>query len=164
MLTTIVLSLVMMAGLLLMLWGAVGFVQEERFFSSAPQEVLDVIQPKEERFKGQHAVGWIMLVLSLALMVGAILYGGYDGMRNGFGLWQFFARFATMLLLLKAFDILFFDWFLLCRSNFFPRYYPEVKAVLGPHLFGFNKKSHMVQIALSVVCSFAAALACTLLV
>lgn len=69
-----------------------------------------------------------------------------------------------MLLLLKAFDILFFDWFLLCRSNFFPRYYPEVKAVLGLHLFGFNKKSHVVQTALIVVCSFAAALTCTLLV
>lgn len=91
MLTTIALSLVMMAGLFLMLWGAVGFVQEERFFSSAPQEVLDVIQPKEVRFKGQHAVGWVMLVLSLALMVGAILYGGYDGIRNDFGLWQLFA-------------------------------------------------------------------------
>ena len=163
MLTTIVLSLVMMAGLLLMLWSAVGFVQEQRFFSSAPQEVLDVIQPKEKRFKGQHAVGWIMLVLSFALTGGAILYGGYDGVRNGFGLWQFFARFVTMLLLLKAFDILFFDWFLLYRSNFFSRYYPEVKAVLGPHLFGFNKKSHMVQTALIVVCSFAAALVCTLL-
>ena len=84
-------------------------------------------------------------------------------MRNGFGPWQLFARFATMLLLLKAFDILLFDWCLLCRSNFFPRYYPEVKAVLGPHLFGFNKKSRMVRTALIVVCPFAAALACTLM-
>lgn len=153
----------MMAGLFLMLWGAVGFVQDKRFFSSAPKEALDVIQPKEERFKGQHAVGWAMLIPSLALMGGVVIFGGYDGIRNGFGLWQFFTRFTVMLLLLKAFDILFFDWYLLCRSSFFPRYYPEVKAIYGPHLFGHNKKSHLIQIVLIVVCSFASALVCTLL-
>ncbi|MDO4806843.1 MAG: hypothetical protein Q4A07_06315 [Coriobacteriales bacterium] len=35
MLTTIALSLVMMAGLFLMLWGAVGFLQDKRFFAAA---------------------------------------------------------------------------------------------------------------------------------
>ena len=53
MLLTIILAVVMMAGLFLMLWGAVGFVQNKKFFSSAPKEALKVIQPKEERFKGQ---------------------------------------------------------------------------------------------------------------
>ena len=54
MLLTIILAVVMMAGLFLMLWGAVGFVQNKKFFSSAPKEALKVIQPKEERFKGHH--------------------------------------------------------------------------------------------------------------
>ena len=56
MLTAIALSLVMMAGLFLMLWGAVGFVQDKRLFSSAPKEALDVIQPKEERFEGHMRI------------------------------------------------------------------------------------------------------------
>ena len=54
MLLTIILAVVMMAGLFLMLWGAVGFVQNKKFFSSAPKEALKVIQSKEERIKGQH--------------------------------------------------------------------------------------------------------------
>ena len=163
MLTTIILSAVMMAGLFLMLWGAVGFVQNKNFFTSAPKEALDVIQPKEERFKGQHAVGWAMLILSLALMGGALIYGTYDGIKNGFGFWQFFSRFTAMLLLLKAFDILFFDYYLLCRSGFFSHFYPEVKPILGPHLFGFNRKSHMFQIVLIISFSLIAAHICTLI-
>ena len=40
MLLTILLSAMMMAGLFLMLLGGVGFIQDRRFFSSAPREVL----------------------------------------------------------------------------------------------------------------------------
>lgn len=41
---------------------------------------------------------------------------------------------------MEAYDILFFDWVLLCHSNFFPHFYPEVKGIVGPQLFGYNKK------------------------
>lgn len=68
------------------------------------------------------------------------------------------ARSFIILMLNKSFEvktmkkikkISFFDFFLLCRSNFFPRFYPETKPVLGPHLFGYNKKTHILHIALS---------------
>ena len=163
MLYTIILSITMMAGLFLMLWSAVGFIQNKRFFGSAPKVALDIIQPKGERFKGQHAVGWLMMLLSLVLMAGAIILGAYDGILKVFGLWQFFIRFATMMMLLKAFDILVFDWVLLCHSNFFPHYYPELKGVYGPHLFGYNMKSHLPQIALMLLGSLLAAWICTLM-
>ncbi len=163
MLITILLSLVMMAGLFLMLWGAVGFVQNSRFFASAPKEVQRAVRPKEERFRGQHLLGWTMLILSLVLMGGALIFGAYDGIRNHFGFWLLFARFVSMLLLLKVFDILFFDGYLLCRSDFFSRYYPEVRPVCGPHLFGYNKKSHLIQALLCIAGSLAGAWVCTLI-
>ena len=149
MLLSILLSVMMMAGLFLMLLGGVGYIQDRRFFSSAPKEVLErVPKTKPERFPGQRAAGWGMIALSLALMVGALVIGGWDGIRNGFDFWQFFWRFVIMLLGLKAFDIGFFDWFLLCNAglNFFPRFYPETKAVLGHHLFGYNWKTHLAHI------------------
>ena len=46
--TTIILSAIMMIGLFLLLWGAVGFVQNKKFFSSAPKEVQAAIQPKRK--------------------------------------------------------------------------------------------------------------------
>ena len=152
--TTIILSAIMMIGLFLLLWGAVGFVQNKKFFSSAPKEVQAAIQPKKERFRGQHIVGYIILALGLSLMIGSVILGFYNGVKSGFGYWMFFARFAVMFVSLKAFDILFFDLYLLCRSNFFSHYYPEVKDLLGQHLFGYNKRVHITHIVLFVAISF----------
>ncbi len=146
---TLLFAILLMAGLLLMLWAGVGFVQDKKYFTSAPPEVVEKIPDHTpERFKGQRAIGWILMIFSLVLMVGALVLAGADGIKNGYGFWAFFARYLLMFILLKAFDIGFFDWFLLCNNglNFFPRYYPQVKSVLGHHLFGFNKKDHMLQI------------------
>ncbi len=166
MILTLILSLVMMAGLFLMLWAEVGFIQEKRLASSAPKEVLAAMpDSKPERFRGQHIVGWVLAVLALLLMLGAIAAGAWDGTRSDFGFRQFFTRFLVMLLALKAFDIGFFDWFLLSSGgiNFFGHYYPEVAPVLGPYLFGFNRKSHLIQIVLCIAVSAVFAWICTLL-
>ncbi len=160
---TVFLAVLMMAGLFLMLWAGVGFIQDRRFFTSAPKEVRAVVRDKEERFPGQRVLGWILALISVIIMVEAVVYGAWDGIRNGFTFWQFFGRFITMLLLLKVYDILFFDWFLLCCSNFFPHYYPEVKNVLGPYLFGYNKRSHVMQIILFFVMSSVLTGICSLL-
>ena len=150
MLTTILLTLMMMAGLFLLLYAGVALIQNPRFFSSAPKEVCAAVQPKPERFKGAHFLGWLLAILALLLMGGALFLGAWNGIRNGFSFGRFFLRFVIMLLGLKAYDVLFFDFFLLCRSGFFPRYYPEVKELLGPHLFGYNWKSHVLTGSLSI--------------
>ena len=103
-----------------------------------------------ERFKGQHAVGYVMAALSLVLMGGAVILGAWDGIKNEYGFWQFFVRFLVMLLLLKAFDVIFFDWVLLCNQGFgfFTHYYPQVGAIYNRKLFGYNKKTHITQVIL----------------
>ena len=166
MLRSILLSAMMMAGLFLMLLGGVGYIQDRRFFSSAPREVIDVVPAlKLKRFHGQRAAGWGMIALSLALMGGALVIGAWDGIRYAFSFRQFFLRFVVMLLGLKTFDIGFFDWFLLCNAgmNFFPHFYPETKAVLGRHLFGYNRKTHLAHIIAAFPISALLAWICTLL-
>lgn len=67
---TIVMAVMVMAAYFLLLYGAVGFVQDKRFFSSAPKENLDAIpDKKEERFHGAHIVGWIIIAIALLLFV-----------------------------------------------------------------------------------------------
>lgn len=160
---TFILTLVMMAGLFLLLWEAVGFVQDKRLFTSAPKEIQDAVQPKTERFKDQHILGWLMLIIALIMMVGAILLGAWDGIRNYFSFSRYFVRFLIMLLGMKVFDIVVFDWFLLCRSNFFPRYFPKVKSIVGPRLFGYNWKTHLKEITVYLVVSLLLAWGCTAL-
>jgi hypothetical protein len=99
------------------------------------------------------------------IMLGAIIIGAFDGIRNQFGFWQFFIRFEIMLLGLKVFDIGFFDWFLLCNAgfNFFPHFYPETKAVLGHYLFGYNWKTHLWHVLVGSPVMAFVAMVCTFL-
>ncbi len=111
------------AGYFLLLYAGVGLIRDKRFFGSAPKENPDAIPDrKPERFPGAHILGWTLGVLALALMVGGFVLGGWDGIRSGFGYWAFFARFVAMLYLVGLYDIVFFDWILLCNSNFFAHF------------------------------------------
>ena len=63
----------------------------------------------------------------------------------------------------KAYDMTFFDWFLLCRFHFFQYYYPEVAPVYNGRKYGYNLKSQLLK--LLVIFPAASALAagiCTL--
>lgn len=55
-----------------------------------------------------------------------------------------------MLYCMELYNILFFDWFLLCHSNFFPHFYPELKGIVGPHMFGYNKRTHILHFLLYI--------------
>ena len=94
---TIVATLMIMVAYFLVLYGGVGFIQDKRFFGSAPKENLDAIPDKKERFRGAHIIGWIIEVMAVLLFLGAIVLSAGDGIRNGFGFWQFFVRFLVML-------------------------------------------------------------------
>ncbi len=63
---------------------------------------------------------------------------------------------------MEAYDILFFDWVLLCHSNFFPHFHPEVKGIAAPQLFGYSKKAHFMHFLLYIPLSAALAWVCTL--
>ena len=144
--TIIAIDIVMLA-YFLVLYGAVGFIQDKRFFGSAPKENLAAIPDQKQRFRG------------------AAFLCVWDGIRNEFGFAQFFVRFLIVLCGMEINDILFlfFDWVLLCHSNFFPHFYPELKGVVGPHMFGYNANSHIRHFIIYLPASAAAAAICALL-
>lgn len=160
---TMISAVMVMVAYFLLLYGAVGFVQDKRFFGSAPKENLAAIPDKKERFPDAHTIGWAIITVALLLFVGALTLAVWDGVKHDFGFWPFFGRFLTILYLMELYDILFFDWYLLCCSNFFPHFYPELKGVVGPHMFGYNKKQHIAHFILYIPASAAIALFCMLL-
>ena len=84
----------------------------------------------------------------MLLFLGAAVLAAWDGIKNSFPFGAFFARYLVILYVMEAYDILFFDWVLLCHSNFFPHFYPEVKGIAAPQLFGYNKKAHLTHFLL----------------
>ncbi len=148
MLLTLLLALVLILALCLLLYAAVTLIQNKKLFTTAPKDIQAAALEHPERFRGAHALGWKLAVISILLMIGAFLYGGWDGIKNGFTFWQFFLRFLVMLYLWKAFDIICLDWLLLTKSHFFQHYYPETEGCEGYHQFGFNRKEQITRIAL----------------
>lgn len=145
MIVTIILSLIMMVGYFLILFGVVAFIQNKKFFKFAPKDILNAILPHEERFKGAHILGYLILFVGIILLIGPLVIGMIDGIYHDFELYQFIIRFLTMLILLELFDIFFIDLFLLCHSSFYQYYYPETTGCEGFKHFGFNWKSHLIK-------------------
>ena len=155
MLLTILLSLIFILAVCVLLYAAVGLIQNNKLFTTAPKDIQAAAAEHPERFRGAHALGWKLAVLSLLTMIGVFVYGGYDGVRQGFAFWQHCLRFAVILYLWKAFDIVCLDWLLLTKSHFFQHFYPETEGCEGYHRFGFNRKGQLIRLA---VFPFAAAL------
>ena len=165
MLLTVFLAIVFCAAITMMLLAAVAFIQNKKFFSSAPREAQEVIRPRtKELFYGARAIGWTLMVFSMLMILGVGVISIWDGFRSGFTFWQFFLRFVLIFTIYKIYDMIFFDYFLLMKFKFFQHYYPEVESVYSGRKYGYNLKSQLLK--LLIVFPAASALAawiCTLL-
>ena len=147
MLLTIFLAIVFCAAITLMLISAVAFIQNKKFFSSAPKEAQKVIQPRtEELFYGARTIGWALLGFSILMILGVGVISIWDGFRSGFTFWQFFLRFVLIFTVYKLYDMVCFDYFLLMKFKFFQHYFPEVEPVFEGRKYGFNIKSQLLKL------------------
>lgn len=138
---TLLASLLVMAAYFLLLYAGVGLIQEKKFFSSAPREVFAAVpERKAERFRGAHILGWYLGILAMLLFLGAAVLAAWDGVRNGVTFGAFFTRYLVILYVMEAYDILFFDWVLLCHSNFFPHFTSRSRASPPRSCSGTTKK------------------------
>ena len=147
MLLTIFLAVIFCAAITLMLLSAVVFIQDKRLFSSAPKEAQAVLKPREEElFYGARTMGWVFIGLSVLSMLGVGVIAIWDGFRCGYTFTRFFTRFVMIFTIYKLYDMIFFDWFLLCRFRFFQHFYPEVAPVYNGRRYGFNLKSQLLKL------------------
>ena len=165
MLLTIFLAIVFCASITLLLISAVAFVQDIRFFSSAPKEAQEVLVPRErELFQGARITGWTLMIFSMVMILGVGVISIWDGFRSGFTFGQFFLRFVLIFTIYKIYDMICFDYFLLMKFHFFQHYFPEVESVYTGRKYGYNIKSQLLK--LLVIFPAASALAawvCTLI-
>ena len=161
---TIVLAIVFCGAVTLLMISGVAFVQDTRLFSSAPKEAREVLKPrKEELFYGARTMGWVLMILGAVMILSVGVVAIWDGFRNGFSFIEFFLRFVIIFTIYKAYDMIFFDWFLLCKFHFFQYYYPEVESVFSGRKYGFNIKSQLLKLLiLFPAASALAAWICTL--
>lgn len=147
-----------------MLFAAVAFIQDKRFFGTAPKDVQERVLIHEERFPGMHILGYVLCIAAIAVIAGSVIIAVWDGIKRDYGFLQFFIRFMIMLEGYKIWDMLFLDNYLLTKSNFFQHYYPEIGDCKGVKEFGFNFKEQLLKlIVVFPVVSLAAAGLCVLI-
>ncbi len=164
MLLKIFLTIVFCVAITLMMFSAVAFIQDKKFFSSAPKEAQETIIPREkELFYGARIIGWTLMISSILMVLGVGVISIWDGFRSEFTFLQFFVRFTVIFTVYKIYDMICFDYFLLMKYKFFQYYFPEVERVYEGRKYGYNIKSQLLK--LLVIFPAASALAawiCTL--
>ncbi len=144
---TLFLAVVCCVAITALLIAAVAFVQDEKMFSSAPKEAREALKPRNgELFPGARAMGWVIMIMAAATILGAGAAAIWDGFRSGYSFRDFFLRFAIILTVYKLYDMIFFDWFLLCKFGFFQHYYPETEKALRGRKYGFNIISQLLKL------------------
>ena len=147
MLLTVFLAVVFCAAITIMLLAAVAFIQDKKFFSSAPKEAQAVIKPREnELFYGARVIGWTLMVFSILMILGVGVTSIWDGFRSGYTFWKFFFRFVLIFTIYKIYDMICFDYFLLIKFKFFQHYFPEVDSVYSGRKYGYNIKSQLLKL------------------
>ncbi|MCR5558464.1 MAG: hypothetical protein K6F75_13005 [Butyrivibrio sp.] len=166
MILTVFLAIVFCASITLMLISAVAFIQDKKFFSSAPKEAREVIQPRDkELFYGARVIGWTLMVFSFLMIAGVGIISIWDGVRNEYDFWEFLLRFVLIFTIYKIYDMICFDYFLLMKFKFFQHYYPETERVYTNRKYGFNIKSQLLKLLIIFpTVSALAAWICSLLI
>ncbi|MCR4789391.1 MAG: hypothetical protein K5888_12490 [Lachnospiraceae bacterium] len=147
MLLTIFLSIVFCVAITLMMFSAVAFIQDIKFFSSAPKEAQEALLPRDkELFYGARTIGWTLMIFSMLMILGTGVISIWDGIRSGFTFWQFFLRFVLIFDIYKIYDMICFDYFLLMKFHFFQFYFPEIESVYANRKYGYNIKSQLLKL------------------
>ena len=156
MILTIFLTIIFCVAITLMMFSAVAFIQDKKFFSSAPKEAQEAILPREkELFYGARTIGWTLMIFSFLMILGVGVISIWDGFRSGYTFGQFFFRFVFIFTVYKLYDMICFQ--------FFQFYFPEVESVYKNRKYGYNIKSQLLK--LLIIFPAASALAawiCTL--
>ena len=159
---TLILSLIGCISLFLTIWGLTVTMPTGLLTKNFPVDVQACLKPRLESLpmSFKRVVGWIILIVFCILFLGLFIYGGADGIKNGYSFLQFFLRFFIIGALIKVFDIFCLDYILLTKTQFFQHYFPETKDCIGWKQFGYNRKQQIRQCITIPVCSFIAALIC----
>ena len=147
MLLTIFLGFLFCVAATLVILSVAAFIQNDKFFSSAPKEAREALLPREhELFYGARIIGWTLLAFAIIMILGVGVTAIWDGFRNDFTFWQFFLRFVMIFTIYKLYDMICFDYLLLMKSHFFQYYYPETAKALDGRKYGFNLKSQLLKL------------------
>ena len=162
---TWLLALAGCAVLFLGIWGVTVTMPTALLAKNFPEDVQQKLRLRLEglTMTPRRLLGWAILVLLVAGYIALFTIGGMDGLKHGYTFGRFFLRFFVIGAVIKAFDIIALDWFLLTKTRFFQHYFPETEGCAGWQDFGYNRMQQAWQCVMIVLGSAVTAWIFTLL-
>lgn len=111
-----------------------------------PEDVRLAAKDHPEPPKHRQIIAHLLLAFFLIAMFAGMIYLGIDGIKNEYGFWKLTLRFIILLYVMKAFDILVQDQWLVMTVGYFKKIYPETADCEGWKDRGFNNKNQIVRI------------------
>ena len=111
-----------------------------------PEDVRLAAKNHPEPAKWKQMIAHFMLAVFLLAMLGGIIWLGIDGIKNGYGFWKLTLRFIVLLYVMKVFDILVQDQWLVMTLGYFRKILPETADCEGWKNRSFNNKNQIIRI------------------
>ena len=121
-----------------------------------PSLVLSFL-PKDIREKGKshpepsvwkQLIGHFLLIVMVFCYLFGFIYVGKNALQDGCGYWQITLRYLVMLYVIKAFDIIVQDQWLVMTSGYYKKLYPETADCAGWKDRSFNTKNQIKRLIL----------------
>ncbi len=113
-----------------------------------PEDVRETAKDHVDPPKNKQMIAHCLLAFFLIAMLAGIIYIGLDGVRNDIGYLQLTLRFIVLLYVMKVFDIVVQDQWLVMTVGYFKKIFPETAECEGWKNRGFNNKNQIIRIIL----------------
>ncbi len=113
-----------------------------------PEDVREAAKDHVDPPKNKQMIAHCLLAFFLISMFAGIIYIGMDGIRNDLGYCQLTLRFIVLLYVMKIFDIVVQDQWLVMTVGYFKKIFPETAECEGWKNRGFNNRNQIIRIIL----------------
>ncbi len=113
-----------------------------------PEDVREATKDHVDPPKNKQMIAHCLLAFFLISMFAGIIYIGMDGIRNDLGYCQLTLRFIVLLYVMKIFDIVVQDQWLVMTVGYFKKIFPETAECEGWKNRGFNNRNQIIRIIL----------------
>ena len=113
-----------------------------------PEDVREAAKDHVDPPKHKQMIAHCLLAFFLISMLAGIIYIGMDGIREDIGYLQLTLRFVVLLYVMKIFDIVVQDQWLVMTVGYFKKIFPETAKCEGWKNRGFNNRNQIIRIIL----------------
>ena len=111
-----------------------------------PEDIRAAAAGHPEPPKYKQYIAHLLLAVFCSVYLGGIIWLGLDGLRSGYGFLKLWLRFLTAFYIVKAFDIIVQDQWLVMTSGFYKKLFPETAGCEGWKNRGWNTKNQLIRL------------------